>query len=139
VRAILSTAETIQKAEEAIKNKDWGSATFIYRELNKRMPDDERFYDRLMMLYRRQNMLKNELDVIDRGIKTISAIFHAQGDKLFAQNAAVKRISNALLRSLNLKNANGKYLFDPDKVVQWKKRKEIVLKKITAQKVKRNK
>ena len=81
-------------------------------------------------------MLKNELDIINRGIKTISAIFHAKGDKLFAQNAKVKRISNALLKSLDLKNANGKYLFDPDKVVQWKKRKEIVLKKIVAKKVK---
>jgi hypothetical protein len=40
---------------------------------------------------------------------------------------------------LGLKNANGKYLYDPEKVVQWKKRKEIVLKKIAAQSVKKNK
>jgi len=66
VKAILSAAESVKKAEEAIKNKDWESATVIYNELNKRMPGDERFYDRLMMLYRRQNMLKNELDIINR-------------------------------------------------------------------------
>ena len=136
MKAILSAAESVKKAEEAVKNKDWESATVIYNELNKRVPGDERFYDRLMMLYRRQNMPRKELDIINRGIKTISAIFHAKGDKLFAQNAKVKRISNALLKSLDLKNANGKYLFDPDKVVQWKKRKEIVLKKIAAKKVK---
>jgi hypothetical protein len=133
VKSILSAAESAKKAEEAIKNKDWESATVIYNELNKRMPDDERFYDRLMMLYRRQNMLEKELEVINRGIKNISAIFHSKGDKLFARNAVVKRVSNALLKSLGLKSANGKYLFDPEKVVQWKKRKEIVLKKIAAQ------
>jgi hypothetical protein len=133
VKSILSAAESAKKAEEAIKNKDWESATVIYNELNKRMPDDERFYDRLMMLYRRQNMLKKELEVINRGIKNISAIFHSKGDKLFARNAVVKRVSNALMKSLGLKNANGKYLYDPEKVVQWKKRKEIVLKKIAAQ------
>jgi hypothetical protein len=139
MKAILSTTESVKKAEEAIKDKDWASATSIYAKLNKRMPGDERFYDRLMMLYRRQNLLTKELDIINRGIKTISANFHAKGQKLFAQNATVKRISNALMKSLNLKNAHGKYLFYPNKVVEWQKRKEIVLKKIAAQKLKGNK
>ena len=139
MKAILSTAESVKKAEEAISNKDWASAAVIYTRLNKRMPSYEHYYDRLMMLYRRQNLLTKELEVINRGIKTISANFHAKGQKLFAQNATVKRISNALMKSLNLKNANGKYLFHPDKVVKWQKRKEIVLKKISAQKRKENK
>jgi hypothetical protein len=139
MKAILSTAESVKKAEEAISNKDWTSATVIYTRLNKRMPAHAYYYDRLMMLYRRQNLLTKELGIINDGIKTISANFHAKGQKRFAQNATVKRISNALMKSLNLKNANGKYLFYPNKVVQWQKRKEIVLKKIAAEKRRGNK
>ena len=131
------TAESVERAEEAIKHKDWASATVIYTGLNKRMPAHEHYDDWVMMLYRRQNLLIKELDVINRGIKTISANLHAKGQKLFAQNASVKRISNTLMKSLNLKNAHGKYL--PHKVVQWQKRKEIVLKKIATQKLKGNK
>ena len=53
MKAILSTAESVEKAEETIKHKDWASATVIYTEVNKRMPAHEHYYDRLMMLYRR--------------------------------------------------------------------------------------
>ena len=78
MKAILLTAESVEKAEEAIRHKDWASATVIYTGLNKRMPAHEHYDDWVMMLYRRQNLLIKELDVINRGIKTISANLHAK-------------------------------------------------------------
>ena len=135
MRAILSTAESVQKAEQLIKNKEWNAAAEIYRQLNERMPAHERFYERLMMLYRRMNLPQKELAIINKGIKNISTAFHARGDKLFGKNTSVKRISNSLMKSLGLKNSNGKHLFEPDKVVAWRKRREIVLKKLKKQKV----
>lgn len=134
MRAILSTTESVKKAEDLIKNKEWNAASEIYEELNKRLPAHERFYERLMMLYRRMKLPEKELNIINKGIKNISAAFHERGDKLFGKNASVKRISNSLMKSLGLKNSNGKHLFEPDKVVAWKKRRELVLKKLKKQK-----
>jgi hypothetical protein len=89
-----------------------------------------------MMIYRRQGDFNKELEVINTAIKNITNAYHNKGQKLFGKNSSVKRISNALMKSLGLKTASGKNLFELPVIERWKRRKDIVLKKVSKQKSK---
>lgn len=128
----LSFTESVKEAEEAIREDKFKQAISVYEKLIKRKPGYEKGYSRLMMLYRRLKEYRKELQVINAGIKNITEAFHAQGQELFSKNNSVKRISNALMKSLGLKNSNGKHTYEPEQVIKWRNRKTILLKKLAA-------
>jgi hypothetical protein len=130
VAAYLSRSEGIRAAEKAIKEEKFAHATAVYEKLAKYTRNDEYIFSRLMMLYRKQKMYRKELQTINTAIRQITEAFYAKGQKLFAKKPLVKRMSNALSKSLGLMNAKGKPLYEPPPVAQWKKRREIVLKKL---------
>lgn len=131
---VLSFAESVNEAEIAIHADNLSKAAFIYEKLIKRKPHEKLVYDRLMMIYRRRGAFKKEIEVINLAIKNISNAYHSKGQKLFGNNSFVKRISNSLMKSLGLKTASGKNLLELPVVERWKRRKEIVLKKISKRK-----
>ena len=128
----ISFTESVKEAEEAIHEDRLKEAIAIYEKLIKRKPSYEKGYSRLMMLYRRIKEYRKELQVINAAIKNITEAFHTNGRELFGKNNSVKRISNALMKSLGLKTSQGKNTYEPEQVIKWRKRKAIVLKKLSA-------
>ncbi|MBG9377196.1 hypothetical protein I5907_13210 [Panacibacter sp. DH6] len=126
----VSYTESVQKAEQAIHAQNFKAAVDIYTALMKRRPSDEHNYSRLMMIFRKLKQPRKELQVINEGIKSVSAAYHSQGQQQFGNNATVKRISNALLKSLGMKDQKGRFVFEPSVVERWKKRKALVLKRM---------
>lgn len=129
----LSIAQSVKEAESAIQADNLGKAASIYEKIVKRKPHDEHGYDRLMMIYRRQGAFNKELQIINSAIKNITQSYHSKGQKLFGNNSSVKRLSNALMKSLGLRTASGKNLLELPVIERWKRRKEIVIKKISKQ------
>ena len=126
----VSYTESVKQAEQAIHAQRYKEAVNIYATLIKRKPTDDHNYSRLMMLFRKLKQPRKELQVINEGIRSVSAAYHNQGQKHFANNATAKRISNALLKSLGMKDQKGKFVFEPVVVERWKKRKELMLKRM---------
>ncbi|CAN5740053.1 hypothetical protein BH10BAC2_BH10BAC2_35390 [soil metagenome] len=126
----LSLAESVKEAESAIQADNLPRAASIYEKIVTRQPHNEHGYNRLMMIYRKQGAFNKELQIINSAIRNVTSAYQSKGQKLYGNNSAVKNISNELMKSLGLKTASGKYLLELPIVESWKKRKEIVLKKI---------
>ena len=110
------------------KEKEWEKAAGIYRELVEKHPHKEKYYDRLLIMYRRLKDHKKEIQVLNRGIKVFEEFHRRSSHPVTSKN--VIRLSKALLRSTGLVDKKGKALFDHEPVRRWKKRKELLVKKI---------
>ncbi len=97
-----------------------------YEALLKKHPHDQKIYERLMVLYRQQKNYKKELKIINTAIKTFEPIL-LRGK---SANRKINTISNELNRSLGLVDKKGKMIYEPAPLPAWRKRKEVVLKKI---------
>jgi len=104
LNALTSYKDLIKRAEEAETKENLDEAIKFYQEAVKTEPSSELPYDRLMVIYRKQKNYKEELKVIDDGIK----FFHQQHEKkqeqLAASNKKIVQLSNAFMKSVGLKD-----------------------------------
>ncbi len=123
---VLSLKKTIEEANKAEEKENVSIAIKDYEEAIKVNPLAEKAYNRLMILYRREKDYKNELRIINTGIKAFEDFYRSKksGSKKIAE------ISKKLNRSFGFTDKKGNTLYDPEPIAQWKKRKAIVQKKI---------
>lgn len=123
---VLSLKKTFEEANEAEEKEDISIAIKDYEEAIKVNPLAEKAYNRLMILYRREKDYKNELRIINTGIKAFEDFYRSRksGSKKIAE------ISKKLNRSFGFTDKKGNMLYDPKPIAQWKKRKAVVQKKI---------
>ena len=120
---------TLQKAAVAEKNGDLESAEKSYKqEINKNVFNAS-VYTRLMIIYRKQKKYKEELEIIN---KALSHFKEYQEKQLFSKtnNAAIKKLSKSLNKSLGLTDKKGNFLYEPEPIPTWKRRKSTVEKKL---------
>ena len=125
-----SYKETIAKAGEAEDNSDLKKAITLYQQAIKKEPSKEHAYDRLMILYRKLKQYKEELDIINEGIGFFKDFYENKSYGLTGENKKIIQLSNALMKSVGLKNLKGKNLYYPEPIPRWEKRKQVVEKKI---------
>ena len=99
-----------------------------YQNIIKNNPNDQKAYERLMILYRQQKEYKKELQIINTAIKVFEKLFAPAKSK----GKKVNTISNQLNKALGLVDKKGNTLFEHAPLSTWRKRKEIVLKKINS-------
>ena len=104
-----------------------GSPAF-YQNILRHNPHDQKSYDRLMVLYRQQKKYRKELQIINTAIK----IFEKLYTPVKSRSKQVTTISNKLNKALGLVDKKGKVLFEKKPVSTWKKRRELVLRKLKA-------
>jgi tetratricopeptide (TPR) repeat protein len=121
--------ELVDEAREA-ESTDVDTAVKLYQRAIKQEPHDERAYDRLMIVYRKEKRYEEELDLINKGIKAYEEFFAERSKKIVGKNAKAVQISNALAKSLGLKDKKGKDHILKEPIASWVKRKEIVEKKL---------
>ena len=97
-----------------------------YQNIIKKSPHQQKAYDRLMILYRQQKDYKKELQIINTAIKIFEKLYAPTKSK----GKKVNTISDQLNKSLGLIDKKGKTLYEQKPLSTWKKRREIVLKKI---------
>ena len=82
-----------------------------------------------MVIYRKQKRYKDELDIINKGLKHFEE-HRAKHSSKKNISTSIKRLSSSLNKSLGLTNSKGKFLYEPEPIPSWKKRKEVVEKKL---------
>ena len=98
-----------------------------YQQQLKEDPLNQKAYNRLMILYRKLKEYKKELHTINSAIRSFEAFNKSHKKKA---GKTIQTISNKLNRSLGLVDHKGKAVYDAEPVAGWKKRKEVVVKKI---------
>lgn len=126
----ISYKETVAKANEAEDNGDLKKAIALYEQALKKEPANEYAYNRLMILHRKLKQYKEELRVINEGLKFFEEFYENKSQELIGGNKKIIQISNALMKSVGLKNKQGKKLYYPEPIPRWEKRKLVVEKKI---------
>jgi hypothetical protein len=109
------------------KTGDLEEAARLYEKLLKEKPAHEDNYSRLMIIYRKQKDLKNELRVINSGIKFFQELYTPTS---IGKHKNVIKLSKQLSLLTGLTDKKGKSLYDAEPIGKWKKRKEVVLKKL---------
>lgn len=126
---VIDEKQTIlQQAATAEKNEHLALAEKLYKKQMQLKAFNAFVYTRLMIIYRKQKRYKEELEIINKGIKHFTEHKAKQSAKR-SGNAVIKKISNSLNKSLGLTDNKGNFLFDPEPVATWKKRKITVEKK----------
>ena len=109
------------------KTGDFQQAAKLYEKLLKEKPAHEENYNRLMIIYRKQKDFKSELRVINSGIKFFQELYTPTS---IGKHKNVIRLSKQLSVLTGLTDKKGKSLYDAEPIGKWKKRKEVVLKKL---------
>ena len=120
---------TLQQAEAAEKNDDLELAEKLYKEQMKQKAFNASVYTRLMIIYRKQKKYKEELDIINKALQHFKE-YQDKKSSSKTNNASVKKLSKSLNKSLGLIDKKGNFLYEPEPVPTWKKRKITVEKKL---------
>ena len=129
LQVITTTNEIIREAREAEINNDPEKAARLYEKALKANKADEEPYDRLMIIYRKLKRYKDEIRVINAGIKFYENLYKKRADKLLGKNKKLIQLSNALSKTTGLTDKKGNNTFYPEPIGRWRKRKEVVEKK----------
>ena len=122
-----SKQDIIDQADEAARSGEQDKAVKLYQKALQENALNEYVYTRLMILYRKEKDFKNELRVINAGIKAFENFYKP---KTKSRSRLVTSLSLKLNRLVGLTDRKGKNTYDPEPLAKWKKRKEIVRKKI---------
>jgi tetratricopeptide (TPR) repeat protein len=130
VHIVKSLHDLLADAKEAEQNEDLAEATKLYERAVKQAPVDERAYNRLMIIYRKEKDYEAELKTIDKGIDAFTNLYASKTKKIVGNDKEAIRLSNALAKSLGLKDKKGNDLIEHEPIATWKKRKAVVMKKL---------
>src|SRR5687767_1150387 len=117
-----------KKARDLELDKDWEKASLIYEKLIKSNPLEEKAYDRLMIILRKQKEYKKELALINKGIKAFRDLHESQSKSQLNRKAL--QLSKALLKSTGLADEKGVALYQQEPVGRWTRRKKLVENKV---------
>jgi len=124
----VSHINNLQLAEEEEQKGNIDNAIQYYESAIKDERADELPYNRLMILYRKEKRYKDELRVINKGIKVFTDFYK----KATANRRAGKKLSalsEAFMMSAGLKDKKGELLYQPEPIGRWTKRREMLEKK----------
>lgn len=92
-------------------------------------------YDRLMIYFRKQKEYKEELRIINRGIKVFTDQLKHQQAGMFKgskSRASIEKLSKQISRSAGLTDKKGNLSYLPEPIARWTKRKQTVEQKLQA-------
>ena len=128
-----SIADRIAEARQAELDGDAEGAIALYEENIKTGVSDQFSFDRLMVLYRKQKKYKDELRVINRGIKVFTEDHQRRQKSQIAEarnKKQVQELSNDIMKKAGLIDRKGKDVYLPGSLGKWMKRKEVVEKRM---------
>ncbi len=128
--ATKSIKEIIDKAKYAESDNDIEQAATLYEQARKADPANQYPYDRLMIIYRKLKKYKEELRVINEGIKFFESFYKNKSQQLVGKDKKIMELSNAFMKRVGLQDNKGKNLYFPEPIAKWQKRKETVQKKL---------
>ena len=122
---VVTLKQTLKEGEKEEK-ENISIAIKEYEEAIKKNTLAEKAYDRLMILYRKEKNYKKEFRIITAGIKAFESFYKSKKSR----SKKIADISQKLNRSFGFTDKKGNSLYDPEPIARWKKRKEVVEKKM---------
>lgn len=119
--------EGLALAQEQEKQGQLEDAVKTYESILKHQPQNEKLYDRLMILFRKLKDPKKEIAIIHKGISEFEQKFHKRNRE---PGKKVLQLSKALLKATGLADKKGKNMFSPQPVGRWRHRLTLLEKKI---------
>ena len=123
-------AELIKTAKEADAEGSLAKAAELYRDALKQHPLDQHSIERLMVIYRKLKKPKDELKIINEGIKIFQDHYDQIPKKVQTENPKVAQLSKSLLKSLTGKTSTKSLSYYPEFIYKWQARKKRVEKLI---------
>ncbi len=127
-RDLRTAACWLEKAMALEKESDLPGASKAYDAVIRYSMRNEFAYQRLMIIYRKQNDIQKELRVLTKGIKVFTEFYQSQRKAI--PGPKVARLSKAISRAIGLLDEKGRPLYAPEPISRWMKRKELLEKKI---------
>lgn len=127
--AQLTYDELLKQGRQAEDERNNADAITNYQKAIQIEPINKFAYNRLMIIYRKEKMYKEELKLIDEAITNIQTAYNKKKTK-FKSNSNVFKLSNALMKSTGLTDKKGDLVYEPEPVPTWKKRRQTVLKRL---------
>lgn len=121
-----SPHELLIMAAEKEREGEIEEAIALYEKLLKTTRLNEKIYDRLMILYRKNKNPEKELGVINKAI----AAFESHYSKPKKYSKKIIALSSRLEKATGLTDKKGNSLFEPQPLRRWKKRKKTVEKRL---------
>ena len=120
-----SISQLIEEAQGLEANEDLKSAAELYLQVISIDASNQKAFERLMIIYRKNKDYKRELSIIKKGIAAIEKLYNSKKTK----SKKVGEISEKLMKSLGLLTKSGD-VYEPEPLPTWKKRMTIVEKKL---------
>ncbi|HEX8279344.1 MAG TPA: hypothetical protein VF540_11640 [Segetibacter sp.] len=111
--------DIIESARDAEATQERERAAELYEQVIKESPVNEYAYDRLMMLYRKSKQYKDEMRIINAGIKAYENFYKTKSKH--SRSRKVAEMSNAFLKSTGLADKKGNHLYDPEPMGKCKR------------------
>ena len=125
-----SIQELFQEGRAFEAASDLPAATKAYQALLKRNPLYWDAYARLMVLYRKQQLHREEQVLIKAAINNYETDVKASQTKWTAKNTKAARISKALANALGLLNKKGLPTSEDKQISLWRKRLTLLNERI---------
>src|SRR5688500_513453 len=100
LNVVRSFDEIMNEAREFESSDEIDKAIKLYQRAIKMEPHNEIPYNRLMILYRKQKNYEEELELINKGIKTFEEFYRKKSEKLISKHKSAAKLSDALAKSL---------------------------------------
>ncbi|HTL09243.1 MAG TPA: tetratricopeptide repeat protein [Chitinophagaceae bacterium] len=104
-------------------------AITIYEQLIKKYPSEALLWDRLMILYRKEKLLKKELAIVEKAIDNFKTLLLPHTGE---SNKKVASLSKSILHAVGLADKKGTALYYPEPIAKWQRRRTVVKKKLAA-------
>ena len=126
----LSSTEILSQAKESESEGNLEDAAALYEQLVKENQADEFIFDRLMIIYRKLKLYKDEFRTINKAIKVSEDILKKPAGRKSAKQQKLTTLSNAFMKSSGLTDKKGNLVYIPEPLSRWMKRKTVVEKKL---------
>ena len=130
LNVVRSFDEIMNEARELESVDELDKAIKLYQRAIKLEPHNELPYNRLMIIYRKQKQYEEELELINKGIKTFEEFYRKRSEKLISKNKTAAKLSDALAKSLGQRGKKVQDQYQPEPIPKWTKRKQLVEKKV---------
>ena len=125
-----SSAEILDQARESESQGKLEDAAVRYEQLVKENSSDQLVFDRLIIIYRKLKLYKDELRIINKAIRVFEDLHKKPGRRKSEKQQKLSTLSEAFMKSAGLKDKKGNLVYIPEPISRWMKRRAVVEKKL---------
>lgn len=126
----INPTDALKNAADAEADGDLEAAAKFYEQAIKDERLDEYPFTRLMIIYRKLKKYKDELRVINTGIRLFEQFYKGHSQKTWGSRKKLSELSTAFMKTAGLQDKKGNVIYQPEPIGKWLLRKAVVQKKV---------